>query len=256
MELSVIISDHAGIADKKSRVVGQSIMATAVQQVKGTVLHPRLLNFFARFPPRLYGVHFTGERIPTVAEKIAIEGNKKTGEGQTLARQSLTTKTGTSSRIKAAGINRTVPAASSNPELSSPLIDPETSDTLFDIDPTTDELEPNPFLPYRNPATGHWRGPRWSLRRQAELFKLARLYGVESLLPPSVKATEYKEKRLLERGLAVKGTGVGEKVKGHKWEREMPGLLQKRIEAMEKMPGLIREWRMRGNGRGWKKYPR
>lgn len=230
-------------------------MATAVA-AQGPVLHPRLLNFFRRFPPRLYGVYFTGQTIPTVAEKIAIEGNKKTGEGQTLAKQTTTIKKGTSPRIKAAKAVSTSPASKLNPDLSTPLIDPKTSDTLFDIDPTKDQLEPNPFLPYRNPATGHWRGPRVSLRRQAELFKLARVCGVEPLLPPSVKATEYKEKRLLERGLAVKGTGEGEKVKGHKWEREMPAMLQKRIEAMEKMPGLIREWRMRGNGRGWKKYPR
>lgn len=230
-------------------------MATAVAAKEAVHLHPRLLDFFARFPPRLYGTYFTGQSIPTVKERIASDGNKKTGEAPKSPEQKLPTTTGASSRIKPATIKSVTPASKSNSQLS-PLIDPETSDTLFDIDPTTDKLEPNPFLPYRNPATGHWRGPRVSLRRQAELFKLARLYGVEPLLPPSIKATVYKEQRLLERGLAVKGTGEGEKVKGHKWEREMGSLLQKRIEAMEKMPGLIREWRMRGNGRGWKKYPR
>lgn len=60
---------------------------------------------------------------------------------------------------------------------------------------------------------------------------------------------------MLKRGLAVKGTGVGQKVKGHKWERNMGDVLQKRITAMENMPALIREWRMRANGRNWRKYP-
>lgn len=237
-------------------------MATAMQ-AKESVLHPRLLSFFARFPPRLYGVYFTGAKIPTLQEKIAIEGDKKSPEALALAKQNAatsTTKQGRIPKIKAAQVlsAATPPAAveSDSELLSTPLKDPETDDTLFDLDPTTDQLEPNPFLPYRNPATGRWRGPRWSLRRQADLFKLARSYGVEPLLPPSIKASAYKEQRLLERGLAVRGTGEGEKVKGHKWERELPGLLQKRIEAMERMPSMIREWRMRGNGRGWKKYPR
>lgn len=226
-------------------------MATAAATVTAAVakeytLPHRLINFFARYPPRLYGVHFTGQSIPTLKEKIAIEGDKN---AQKSIKKTAVVATATTPKPS----KTPSPAAASG--LKTP-IDPETSSPLFDVDPTTDKLEPNPFLPYKNPATGRWRGPRVSLRRQADLFKLARIHGVESLLPPSIKATEYKEKRLLERGLAVKGTGVGQSVKGHKWERQMESVLQKRIEAMEKMPELIREWRMRGNGRGWKKYPK
>lgn len=238
-------------------------MATITVATEG-LLPKRLIDFFARYPPRLYGTYFTGQKIPTVKEKIAIKGNKKTGEAPTSTNQKSALKSTPSAVAPASTVATTGSATLTEPTTTSPstdsqlppLRDPETSETLFDIDPQTDQLEPNPFLPYRNPANGNWRGPRISLRRQAELFKLARIYGVEALLPPSIKATEYKEQRLLERGLAVKGTGEGQKVKGHKWEREMGGMLQKRIEAMEKMPGLIREWRMRGNGRGWKKYPK
>lgn len=228
----------------------------AVRAAQEGLLPSRLIDFFARFPPRLYGTYFTGQSIPTVKEKIALHGNKKTGEAPTTSvEQKSSTTASEPLQTTIAEAESTVLSSSSIPELE-PLKDPETSENLFDLDPKTDRLEPNPFLPYRNPATGHWRGPRISLRRQAELFKLARLYGVEPLLPPSIKATAYKEQRLLERGLAVKGTGQGEKVKGHKWEREMGGMLQKRIEAMEKMPALVREWKQRWNGRGWKKYPR
>lgn len=68
-------------------------------------------------------------------------------------------------------------------------------------------------------------------------------YNVEALLPPGRKSTEFKEVRRAERGgLAVKGTGVGQKVKGHKWERTMEARLEERKKAMEEMPEMIRLW--------------
>jgi len=50
---------------------------------------------------------------------------------------------------------------------------------------------------------------------------LARQYGVESLLPFTVKKTEERLTRRLEHGLRVKGTGVGEKVRGKIQERTL-----------------------------------
>jgi len=94
------------------------------------------------------------------------------------------------------------------------------------------------------------------LRRQAELVKLAKKYNIEELLPPGRKSTAFKEQRILQRGLRIKGTGEGQKVKGHKWERNVGATLEKRRVAMEKMPEIIREWKQRGHGRGWKKYPK
>jgi large subunit ribosomal protein L25 len=75
------------------------------------------------------------------------------------------------------------------------------------------------------------------------LIKLAAKYGAEALLPPSRKSTEFKETRRAERGLAIKGTGVGQKVKGHKWERTMESRLEDRRKAMEGMPELVRLWK-------------
>ena len=43
--------------------------------------------------------------------------------------------------------------------------------------------------------------------------------------------------------MSVKGTGEGQKVKGHKWERTMNATLEKRRKAMEEMPELIRLWK-------------
>lgn len=95
----------------------------------------------------------------------------------------------------------------------------------------------------------------YSLRRQAELCKLARQYGVEELLPPSRKSSAAKEEihqKRLEKGLGV----ALEKVKGHKWERTLKSRLEKRKQAMEKMPALIEKWKRTGHGRGWKEWPR
>ncbi|KAK5082711.1 54S ribosomal protein L25, mitochondrial [Lithohypha guttulata] len=254
--------------------------AIVAQSPAGKALPERLLNFFARFPPRLYGSHFTNEKIPTLREKIAKEGNKRTGTPPTASkiasRSASKSQTQTSSlqsqqlqvegsATATAGVDpiessdalfelpaqvqaETETEARTQPRL---LLDPDTNKPIFD----PADQPPNPFLPYKNPATGRWRGPTISLRRQAELFKLARVYGVEPLLPASRKSSEFKQTRILERGLAVQGTGEGKHVKGHKWERQMGVTLERRITAMEKMPALIREWRMRGNGRRWKKYP-
>ena len=41
----------------------------------------------------------------------------------------------------------------------------------------------------------------------------------------------------------VKGTGVGEKVKGRIWERKMRSRLDKRKKAMEGMGALVQEWK-------------
>ena len=134
---------------------------------------------------------------------------------------------------------------------------------------------PNPFVREKHPITGRWHDPVFSLRRQAELVKLARQHGVEELLPFTVKATQERKKRRAENGLRVKGTGVGQKVKGKEAERTMRARyvvfflfynllwgwgtervgedfllitirvsrLEKRRQAMLNMPRMIQEWK-------------
>lgn len=101
----------------------------------------------------------------------------------------------------------------------------------------------NPFLPHKNPKTGKWHPPIYSLRRQAELVKLAKKHDVEDLLPYSKKLTVVKESKREEHGLRVKGTGIGQKVKGHEWERTLKGRLEKRRQAMLDMPRLVQTWK-------------
>lgn len=81
----------------------------------------------------------------------------------------------------------------------------------------------SPFRPQKHPITGKWHDPVFSLRRQAVLVKMAREHGVEELLPHSVKGTAERLRRREENGLRVKGTGVGQKVKGKEWERTLKG---------------------------------
>jgi large subunit ribosomal protein L25 len=101
----------------------------------------------------------------------------------------------------------------------------------------------NPFLPWKNPATGRWRGAMYGLRKQADLCKIARNYGVEELLPWSRKKSGVKQARREILGVRVRGTGVGQKVKGHIWERQMISKMEKRRDAMMKMPDMIKEWK-------------
>ncbi len=103
------------------------------------------------------------------------------------------------------------PAASILPDGATP----ETYKTAYQ------EETPNPFSGTKHPVTGNWHNPKYSLRRQAELVKLARDHGVEELLPFTPKATEERIRKRVELGLRVKGTGVGQKVKGHKYERQL-----------------------------------
>jgi large subunit ribosomal protein L25 len=102
---------------------------------------------------------------------------------------------------------------------------------------------PNPFLPLKTFRNGRWVGPKYGLRQQADLVKLAKKYNVEALLPPGRKSTEFKETRRLEKGLRIKGIGIGQKVKGHKWERQMETKLEERRKAMLEMPETIRLWK-------------
>lgn len=81
----------------------------------------------------------------------------------------------------------------------------------------------NPFKAHKHPVTGRWHDPVFSLRRQADLVKLARKHGVEELLPHTVKGTEERIRRRIENGLRVKGTGVGQRVKGKESERTLKG---------------------------------
>ena len=101
----------------------------------------------------------------------------------------------------------------------------------------------NPFESQRHPETGKWYEPKFSLRRQAFLVKLAREHGVEELLPHTLKKTGERTKRREAQGLRVKGTGIGQNVKGHIWERTLKARNDRRKQAMLGMPKMVEQWK-------------
>ncbi|MCJ1455570.1 hypothetical protein MMC28_005925 [Mycoblastus sanguinarius] len=149
------------------------------------------------------------------------------------------------------------PASTVTTSLNTSSSNPNTSHEEISVSASPSSIPySNPFQSHKHPVTGKWHDPIYSLRRQADLVKMARTNGVEELLPYTIKGTEERIRRRQEHGLRVKGTGVGQKVKGKLWERTMKGKLEKRKQAMLGMPKLIQQWKQMGHGRGWKKWPK
>lgn len=178
-------------------------MATPQTIELAKTLPPRLLRFFQRYPPP--------QLFPTITSQIAATPAD--------APNTLSTTPPADANAPAAHV--------SAPEATNP------ADIEF----------PNPFLPTKNFTTGRWHGPVYGLRKQADLVKLASAHGVVDLLPWTIKKPGEKEARRIERGLTVKGTGEGQRVKGKLWERTLKGRLEMRRQAMLDMPRLIQEWK-------------
>jgi large subunit ribosomal protein L25 len=184
-------------------------MESALQGSITKNLPERLLRFFARYPPQKYSALVRPQPDPETTPKA----------------DSSTLPSPYTANRDAKGFQREDPRA------------PSASRSLLWSDPNS----PNPFLPVK--VGERWQGARIGLRRQADLVKMAKKYGVEALLPPGRKSTEFKETRLAEKGLTIKGTGIGQKVKGHRWERTMETRLEDRRKAMMEMPETIRMWK-------------
>ncbi|KAF3005985.1 hypothetical protein E8E13_010418 [Curvularia kusanoi] len=197
-------------------------MATSQTVELAKTLPPRLLRFFQRYPPPQLFPRITSQISATPVESPE-----------------------TISTTPPANPNAAVAEASSPDVVASTSTPVAAEDLPF----------PNPFQPTKNFTTGRWHGPVYGLRKQADLVKLASAHGVVDLLPWTIKKPGEKEARRIERGLAVRGTGVGQKVKGKLWERTLKGRLEMRRQAMLDMPRLIQEWKQKGHGRGWKKWP-
>lgn len=197
-------------------------------------LPPRLLHFFQKYPPP--------SLFPSLASQLASPTPSATAN--TPATTSLSDP------------NVPVSETSAPHPTSKPTPIPSTAPSNSNIPPEAHDLPyPNPFLPHKNFATGRWKSPAYGLRKQADLVKLASQHGVVDLLPWTIKKPGEKERRRVERGLQVKGTGEGQKVKGKLWERTLKGRLEMRRQAMLNMPALIQEWKQKGHGRGWKAWP-
>jgi large subunit ribosomal protein L25 len=66
--------------------------------------------------------------------------------------------------------------------------------------PTSTHAEDaNPFLPNKHPFTGRWHGPKYSLRQQADLWKIAYRYGIDHLLPKLGNDKAFYEERYVAK---------------------------------------------------------
>ena len=151
-------------------------------------MHPRLQRFLAKYPPTQILPATTRTNTAAAATEFP-----------TTAAATATTGAGTEA---GAGAGKTYTTATISPN-----------------NPTANPMPTNPFLPFKHPITGKWQDPVYSLRRQAELVKLAREEGVEELLPFTSKGTEERIRHRVQHGLRVRGTGIGQRVKGHLHER-------------------------------------
>ena len=193
----------------------------------------RLRNFLARYPPQIYSAQVAPRPAPPGPEQLAqlndTQNNQTPVATSPTELENAPEKSPYHPNRDAKGHPRPDPSKYYSPSRALLYNNPD---------------YPNPFLPQKNMRNGKWLGPRLGLRQQADLVKLAVKYNIEGLLPPGKKSTEFKETKRAERGgLAVKGTGVGQKVKGHKWERTMEARLEDRRKAMVEMPEMVRLWK-------------
>ncbi|KAH7402149.1 hypothetical protein DE146DRAFT_631411 [Phaeosphaeria sp. MPI-PUGE-AT-0046c] len=213
-------------------------MSTSQQLKAAKDLPPRLLRFFQKYPPPALFPDLAAQSTPTSASILTSTQEPGNGEIIPPANDALSTE-----------LEANIPDAQ-------PIAVPSTAPRNSRIPAHAYDLPyPNPFLPSKNFASGRWHGPVFGLRKQADLVKLAAAHDVVDLLPWTIKKPGEKAARRLETGLMVKGTGEGQKVKGKMWERTMKGRLEMRRQAMLNMPQMIQEWKQKGHGRGWKKWP-
>ncbi|KAH9048401.1 hypothetical protein EDB84DRAFT_1586022 [Lactarius hengduanensis] len=133
---------------------------------------------------------------------------------------------------------------------------------------------PNPFVPHKNPESGRWAPPKYSLRRQAELIKHARASGTLHLLPPGPKMSSGQLAEAREddsdaawegsvewvgslRERSVAGADVGNRLyagkkrmfKGHKWERTRERRITRTkilLRDMDKRVERFKQYRAKG----------
>ncbi|EGO03753.1 hypothetical protein SERLA73DRAFT_165356 [Serpula lacrymans var. lacrymans S7.3] len=123
----------------------------------------------------------------------------------------------------------------------------------------------NPFLPHRNPNTGRWIPPKYSLRQQADLVKKAKQTNTLALIPPGPKLSVLEATVARQHSLPVSvrpqpwskpvewegqvkervvpGADIGNRLyagkkrmfKGHKWERVLEGKTKRKAMLMRDM---------------------
>jgi large subunit ribosomal protein L25 len=166
-----------------------------------SLLPPKLVNFFTRYPPR-------NPSLRTLYSKDdkSLEIAKRLHDFQPVS-----------------------------PDLHKPVTSP-TQTPAGEITPTVFLPFQNPFKPTRDPRSGKIHAPRYSLRRQADIIKLGMRFGVAELLPPSPKMNRllHGKKRPMAGTLKPKGT-YEERTRQQYVEKKQKSLEESlRVVAMRK----------------------
>jgi len=174
-----------------------------------SVLPPKLLNFFTRYPPRDPSLRTLYSR-----EDKSILIAKRLHDFQSVPSQ-LHTPVVADSQL---------PSGKAVPTVFLPF--------------------QNPFKPSRDPRSGKFHAPKYSLRRQADLIKLALRFGVADLLPPSQKMNTLLNgrKRPMMGTIRPKGT-YEERTRGTYVEKKQKAIEESlRVVAMRKMVFLPKKY--------------
>uniref|UniRef100_A0A060TGG2 ARAD1D30184p n=1 Tax=Blastobotrys adeninivorans TaxID=409370 RepID=A0A060TGG2_BLAAD len=105
----------------------------------------------------------------------------------------------------------------------------------------TNAEDANPFLPNKNPVTGRYAAPKYSLRRQSDLYKAAYRFGIAHLLPKLGNNKKFYEDKHLNK-TPVRGSVMFKLTKG---ERTKDSRIQEVNEALSKADEIIAEHRGR-----------
>lgn len=99
----------------------------------------------------------------------------------------------------------------------------------------TNDPEANPFLANKHPITQAWHKPKYSMRKQADLWKAAYRFGIPHLLPQLLHNRKFYEEKY-EEGTKVKGAQL---FKLTRRERKAPERAREVAEAISKLDEKI-----------------
>lgn len=97
----------------------------------------------------------------------------------------------------------------------------------------TSDPKRNPFFPNKNTETGRWHSSLYSRRRSADLFKLAKKFGIQDLLPPTPRKfheDKYVNKKWMQGMVQPAGRAD---------QAELEEKFKKREEAIKNMDKII-----------------
>ena len=103
---------------------------------------------------------------------------------------------------------------------------------------------PNPFLPHKNPLTGRWAPPKYSLRQQADLVKSAKASDLIHLLPFGPKASIIPQKPMFTEWWQADVVWKDSKPPAEKKEEKKDPFLE--VDGVPKVAPRIEVKRMEG----------